>query len=398
MRRRWLRPLLLSLILIFPGCSPDTAATRAVVRRDSAGIRIVENGESQARTTLPWTLDTLPEVDIGTVAGDEPYQLFRVTGGAQLADGRIVVVNAGTQEIRFFDRQGVFLYSVGGRGEGPGEYQFPELVPSIRHDSLWVNDRGRRLTRLDGSGEVARSITPRTPIATPVGILANRLVTSQGSARAGPDSQEAIVPNDIVYELVDLYTWTHDTIAQAEGFDLLLWKQGPAVGFTPVPFDVAPSAAAGGTRLYVAPGEVAQVLAIDTAGALREIFRIVQAPEPLAKSDFDHVVEQQVDRARDDAAAAEIRRRYGRMPLPTVRPVFQDLLVDAAGHLWLEAFRADARAQPEWIVMDASGVVLGRIATPRGVTLWQIGDDFLLGSMRDDSDVEHVVRYRLRRS
>jgi hypothetical protein len=51
----------------------------------------------------------------------------------------------------------------------------------------------------------------------------------------------------------------------------------------------------------------------------------------------------------------------------------------------------------EWVVIDPAGVVLGGIATPRGLTIAQIGDDFLRGVVRDESDVEHAVRYLLRR-
>jgi hypothetical protein len=385
-------------VLVVHGCSPDAAATPDVVRRDSAGVQIVESSESQARAAVAWTLDSVPAVDIGTVEGDERYQLFRVTGATQLRDGRIVIVNAGTQQIRFFDQQGTFLHSVGGRGEGPGEYAFPLLVPAVTHDTLWIADFNQRLTLLDMQGTLLETFVGRARISQPVGVLGASVVTRTGSASAGPNSTEAIVPNDVALMLADPATGAQDTIARLDGFDLLLWRQGQQFGFTRVPFDVEPSAAVAADRIYIAPGERSEVQVIDSAGALRAIYRIMLPSQPVAQSEFDEVVARAVARAPDEAAAVELRRRYGTMEVPAVRPFFQNLLLDAGGNVWLEEFRADPQATPYWIVLDADGAVLGRLATPRGVTILQIGDDFVLGTMRDESDVEHVVRYSLRRS
>lgn len=384
-------------LLVLPGCRSDSNLSRQAVRRDSAGVVIIENPASSAKVALPWTVDNLADLDIGTVEGDERYQLYRVTGAAQLSDGRLVVVNAGTQEVRFFDRQGAFLSSVGGRGEGPGEYQFPVLIPAVMYDTLWIFDRGRQVSALDNRGELLQRIGPRSRISQPVGVWGTKLVTSQGSARAGPDAPEGILPNDIVYEFVDLQTEVHDTIAEFDGFALLIWNVGGAFGFTRVPFDVGPSAATGRDRLYVTPGKTAEVRAFDSAGALREIIRIAQPAEPVPQAAFDRVAAEEIAKADDESTAAELRRRYDKMPRPSVMPVFQGLMVDLQGHLWLEAFRADANAQPEWLVVNSEGSVLGRISTPRGVTIVQIGADYILGLSRDDSDVEHVVRYRLLR-
>jgi hypothetical protein len=50
-----------------------------------------------------------------------------------------------------------------------------------------------------------------------------------------------------------------------------------------------------------------------------------------------------------------------------------------------------------WSVFDPDGAVLGTIETPQGLVVYQIGEDFLLGRMRDDFGVERVVRFPLDR-
>ncbi len=80
------------------------------------------NGPACSPGLPRWTLAPEPDVSIGVLEGDPPYQLFRVTGAVRLGDGTIVVTNVGTQELRYFDSTGAFLRSAGGRGKGPGEF------------------------------------------------------------------------------------------------------------------------------------------------------------------------------------------------------------------------------------------------------------------------------------
>src|SRR5688572_20810198 len=48
---------------------------------------------------------------------------LRVTAILPRSDGRFIVVNSGTSELRFYDASGRRYSAVGRRGEGPGEYQ-----------------------------------------------------------------------------------------------------------------------------------------------------------------------------------------------------------------------------------------------------------------------------------
>ena len=103
--------------------------------RDSAGIRIVENTTPLWQEGEEWHLSPEPVVDIG--GGDvEENQLFRVAGALRLSDGRIVVGNGGTHELRFYTGDGAFVRSVGRRSDGPGEFQDLRWVRRLRGDSL----------------------------------------------------------------------------------------------------------------------------------------------------------------------------------------------------------------------------------------------------------------------
>jgi hypothetical protein len=119
-------------------------------------------GSAAAQKLEQWTLSERPVVQIGVVEGEEAYQLHNAVSAVRLTDGRIAVLNAGTQQLRFFDARGRFQKSVGGRGSGPGEFRRPERLYRGSADSVYVYDSAlRRESWYDGTGELART-TPDT--------------------------------------------------------------------------------------------------------------------------------------------------------------------------------------------------------------------------------------------
>ena len=108
-----------------------TRLKAAAEARDSAGIQVVENPAPPAGSRLEWRIGPEPSVSIGRREGEDPYLLYRASDATILADGRIVVANGGSDELRFFDSTGSHLASRGGQGEGPGEFLHrpPPAVP-----------------------------------------------------------------------------------------------------------------------------------------------------------------------------------------------------------------------------------------------------------------------------
>jgi hypothetical protein len=97
-----------------------------------------------------WTLGSEPLLQIGVVSGEDPYQLDDVTSATRLDDGRIVVANNGSKEIRFYDVDGNFIDAVGREGDAPGEYRILDRVRMAGADTLLVFDTNQpRISVLD---------------------------------------------------------------------------------------------------------------------------------------------------------------------------------------------------------------------------------------------------------
>ena len=119
-----IRILTIPFLLAPLACAPDRdgAPSPATVTRDSAGIHIVENARPADGSRLPWRIGPEPAASIGVLEGEEPYMLHYVMDATKLPDGRIVVANNGSHELRVFNAVGTHLATWGGRGEGPGEF------------------------------------------------------------------------------------------------------------------------------------------------------------------------------------------------------------------------------------------------------------------------------------
>ena len=105
--------------------------------RDSAGITIVENTRPTWSAAQVLRLASSPALVIGTRA-EAPYELSRVAGTVQLTDGRIVIADGASLELRFFDATGTFIRSVGRSGDGPGEFRRMERLVRLPGDTLAV--------------------------------------------------------------------------------------------------------------------------------------------------------------------------------------------------------------------------------------------------------------------
>ena len=84
------------------------------------------------------------------------------------------------------------------------------------------------------------------------------------------------------------------------------------------------------------------------------------------------------------------------IPLPDRLPAISALFVDSEGLVWIQTTPPGAKAL-DFLVMRGDGRVVARAQVPLGITLFEIGRDYLMGSYTDAADEMHVAMYRLRR-
>lgn len=122
----------------------------------ACGGSTFEDSDS-ARPTEVWQLSADPLVSIGVVEGEEVYQLYNASSSVRMPDGRLAVLNGGSEDVRFFDAEGHFLSDFGHEGAGPGEFRDPTRIQLLDADTLRVWDQALdRFSFHDADGAFSR--------------------------------------------------------------------------------------------------------------------------------------------------------------------------------------------------------------------------------------------------
>ncbi len=385
----------IACIFLVAACAADDAPERVAVR-DSAGVTIVENSTLALESAPTWSLSPQPELTIGVLEGDPAYQLHFVGGGALMPDGRIAVLNSGTRELRFYDAAGWHLATVGGDGEGPGEFRGPFGLVRLAGDSLLVWDaRLQRLSLFDGGGNFARTITLERAVMNPefLGAFDDGSVAILDLRLEVPEQGFGISNSTIVRYHVDgsfadslgAYPWMETgRIGSAE--NMLV---GGRI------FAPRSSAAIGRDELWFGTAAEPSVGRYDRTGQLTHIVRWDAGDRTATSSDRDVYLRNRFEDPTTPAAAI-----FRDLPMHERFPAYEQLGVDRSGRLWVKSYRRPGQEGPDtWLVFDPQGALAGRIELPEEMRVLEVAeDDRVLAVVEDELDVQRVVVYTLTRT
>jgi hypothetical protein len=369
--------------------SPNT------VERDSLGVTIVESIAPQWSGPEFWSVDTAPVVDLAVSGTEAAHEFHRVQDATVLADGAIAVADGGSREVRFFSASGEFLATMGGEGEGPGEFMSLHKIDAFRGDSLLVFDNWLgRATVLNPRWDYARVITPYTNPTRVNGLLPLDDGTLVGSIYSldGFGETEGLV--QLPFRIITLSPAGDviDSIAVLRGFETFVFSRGD---MRPL-FSKTGHMSTHGHRIYLGSADSLQFDVYSSTGQLQ---RIVRVPGYDLRITPDEMRDERASRTRPDSPSW-LKAAVARLPNPEYRPAYSALLVDTESCVWAPEFHAATELEDptDWQVFSPSGEWLGSVRTPARFTVFEIGEDYVLGVGRDDMDVEHVQVLRLDRT
>ena len=391
-------------LIALAACSGGSEPTQALYSevRDSAGVRIVENQAPMPGSRLTWEISIEPTLSIGTLDGEEAYQLFQVRTATRLADGRVLVANGGTSEIHVFDASGTHLDTWGREGEGPGEFTRLSSVGPWPGDSLMAWDRGqRRISIFDLEGNHGRTFAfsqneevrfPQYQGLLPDGSI---FVSAPSVFRAG-EAVSGLARQDDGYALLGPEGGLLGGLGNYPGREMYVRTTGGGITVMNQPFGRSSPSAIWRGIILISPNDTYEIRGYDTSGALELIVRRGHQLHEVSQADFDAYVAEQVADVEENVRAAAAARFEG---FPTVEsfPAFESLKVDARGYLWVEEYQIPGVERTVWTVFDADGRVQGLVETPLGLDVYEIGEDYILGGATDDFDIEYVQMFRLTR-
>lgn len=372
---------------------------------DSAGVTIVTNtGAGAWQAGDAWTVEE--DLRIGTAEGEPEYQFGQIVGLDVGRDGRLYVLDQQAHQVRVFGPDGRFIIAMGKAGSGPGELsQAAGPVFISPDDTVVVPDIAQqRITLYSAAGEPAGSVPLPMTEGIPTRWLkaTNHDLLQQSMIMALP-GQTDVQPRNLVLRR-DPRGAILDT--------LLIMPAGETMDFS-----------SGQPRMTIFAPE--PMWAIGTDGRLihgnnsRYRFRVQSAD-----GELERIVEKRTDRrAITEGDQSEFRRvirqAWQRAGMPPQQlemmsqalafapqyPAYANLLGGPFGTVWVQAVQTPETVRemggtfdiqdiggPTWDVFDGDGRFLGVVRMPPRFTPFVIQDRHVYGVLRDELDVQYVVR------
>ncbi|MEO8479323.1 MAG: hypothetical protein ABI542_06775 [Gemmatimonadota bacterium] len=418
MRRLVARTAFASLLV---ACSGRGNGASTSVTRDSMGITIVENpapvypeGEDAVALGEP-----VVSLDDSIATGGQPY----IGDAMRLANGDFLV--AAGSEARWFDPKGMLLRTIGGSGEGPGEFRGIQKIllrgdtvilsgysntsklaffgPNGSHirDELLDRDRFQALGRwaecqqlvLPDGSRLACMVDSTIPLSA-----TNRASTidDRGWSSPGPGLLRQMHRLHLVTAALDTtYPLGIDIGLEQFGVD----NGGGDVSFMMHPMYARTLVAFGGTplRVAIATNPEWEVQLWTPQGHLERIVRLTNGRRVPTAEEIGTASrllrEGELSRSRDTAATL---KAVAAVPTPDSLPGILALAMSRTGEL--AATRGGVWAEEFPTIIDffgADGRWTGMRVMPARWRLLDFGPDYLLGVRYDGDDLPHVEMYKL---
>ena len=397
---KWACIGVVSIGLALASCGGDAPGDPEpqVAVRDSAGVSIVE---SRAPRAAPGTvlIDSIPVVSIGREESG-PYLFGFISDVAFLDDGTIAVAEVQSGEIRVFDTTGEHEFTLGGQGEGPGEFRTPALVAEFGPDSLVGYDaRLRRTTIFPRSGGMPRTLPNSVDGNFSVFGTAGRgpllLYSPGGGYRPDLDPGGQWVETPVI--AMDSNSGASDTIATLPDRWRIVDPDGNAPMPQPLLYAVHAVASDG---FYWGTPDSYEVSKYDWSGRLQRIIRREAEPQPVEPAMLEAYVDARLEEARQrqgDEAVPPLRERLEGDDYLDELPYFSAGFVDREDRLWLGTFEwPDPSGPVSWSVFDSTGAWIWDVMSPTGLRLVDATADLVLAVAQDPLGVPSVQVHELR--
>lgn len=345
------------------------------------------------------------ELRIGARDGAIEDTFGRIADVARLSDGRIAVLDQQDRALKIYSAAGEHLLTVGGSGEGPGEFISPTGV-TVTPDGLYVYDaRLRRISRFNPAGQHIST----TSFFRDLGQL-DRVVAVRGgrwiAASGGFDGNDMVdlVAGRITEDQVGLH---HVYFIHDEQVDTLHSYRSRAT-FWYDSEDLSAFGPVQNTRtfplgMWAVSGDSLLVTVDPVEGQVRLYAIGLNGPLELRAEQELHLRPVPVDAtpwqeyAEDRARAMENVRRVDVVG-PAYHPHFTDVLLDDEGWVWLRRHREGSDVAEEfasYLVVRVADGVTWDAELPGRFKPYALEDGRLVGVSWDEFDVQYVEVYRL---
>ncbi len=319
---------------------------------------------------------------------DENADLFgRIANLAVDSKDRILIADRQPPSVAVFSVDGEWLGSVGGVGEGPGEYVTVDGVDVGPSDSIYVMDSdGGRPPRLHVYDPT--DFTYVRQIRFPYDEDSGAAGSAVGISHHGPIMHYStmIGPDNVGkprHSYAVLASWAGERIRELARLPDLRLYSGLSSDGGPLAQEIefAPNSVfrlSASQLFYSGLNAEIDILVTSLAGDTVRTIRRPHDPVPLTRDDIPTRLD------------AEARKRY-----PEFKPAYRSFVIDDQDNIWIKGYVEAPASEARWQVLDSEGWMIGQVLLPRTLALYVIdtANALAYGALRSESGEYMVVVY-----
>lgn len=346
------------------------------------------------------SVDTIPLVDIGDEADGQHAEFSGYLQPALLSDGRIVVANGGSQELRIFDSKGTWLQTVSRPGAGPGEFKSLGWLHVGVGDTLRAYDWSLlRISVFSPEGVYQRGVMLGTDggggTLRPEGVLANGAVVASTQKSVDMRSAAGVRRDTSMLILYDADGRRLDSLGHFPGSEAWINRTERSVSVQGRPFGKRLIVVARGASIYIGSADAPELTVLRPDGTVERVIRWADSARSVTPEIIDAYIAATVAPASEDrrAGLAEMLRDA---PYPNEMPAYSNILLAPDSSVWVGQYLPRGQGERQSFgIYDLSGAPVGSVELPPRFTPSQVTSERVIGIWKDEDDVPHVRVHRL---
>ena len=381
--RRVASPLLIPIALAAGSCDQGVPEAPVTTLADSSGVVVVVSPDDPAASLR---IGEEPDLVLGGLGATGLDAFGDVVDVVVAGDGSIWVSDRQALAVQVFEPDGTHRMSVGGGGDGPGEFRRVVLVGSTG-DSVAIQDGvSYHLNWFGLDGEWRGSERVESIL---------RGVTTRGQAVGVTSLLVPVPPGSVMRDSVDFELWSTSAagwlhLERVPTSPLLVSEGG---SLTPIPFRATAQADAH-NYVHLVGGPSFEVRQFDDDGVLQRILRLSRPPRAVdsnARSQRRAFVEAEYEPDRRDRNLEALDHER----VPEFQAAYGDVVAGSDGSSWAQLYHVSVPDVQPWDVFRSDGSYAGAIRLPDGFELTAVTAEHVYGIHTDELGVDEVRRYRI---
>lgn len=334
-----------------------------------------------------------PVLLIGADDSRDGHMLHRVTAVVRHEDGRILLANSGSGEVRVFSADGKLVWSFSGIGSGPGEHQFLARLWLAGDTLITYDPLAERLNYWNIEGELLSDVRlTEGPYHLLGRVATGRFVSApvsqqpfaKGTSRIDSSTVSLVAPGERAINVVTAPAQTRFGATLPDGGTI----------YTPLPLEPQLGVAVNERQIVVGYGGDTVVSRYGSDGTL-----LGRVPLPMRSEALSERARSAWQQTMFERVSAEERTQMERylasLPYSDDVPVFDRLLIDDRDHIWIRQFHIPGRDSVTWSVVDHDGELFALIRAPAAADIRHVSRGHAVGILPRDDGAEQVAVWRI---